>query len=67
MKVMVIAPHMDDEVLGMGGTIARHVAGGDEVFICFVAHRVYDHKYDEAKNAAEIQSAMNAETGFESL
>ena len=60
MKVMVIAPHMDDEVLGLGGTIARHVASGDEVYVCFVAHRVYDHKFDEAQNATEIQSALNA-------
>lgn len=60
MKVMVIAPHMDDEVLGMGGTIAKHVANGDEVHVCFVAHRVYEHKYDEEKNRAEIECALKA-------
>ena len=60
MKVLVIAPHMDDEVLGTGGTIARHVSEGDEVYVCFVAHRVYEHKYDEEKNKAEIQCALKA-------
>jgi LmbE family N-acetylglucosaminyl deacetylase len=30
-SVLVIAPHPDDEVLGVGGTLARHVAEGDEV------------------------------------
>ena len=30
-RVLVIAPHADDEVLGCGGTLARHVARGDEV------------------------------------
>ena len=30
-RVFVLAPHPDDEVLGVGGTIARHTRDGDEV------------------------------------
>lgn len=33
MNILVVAPHPDDEVLGAGGTIARHVADGDEVHV----------------------------------
>lgn len=36
MRVLVIAPHPDDEILGVGGTIAKRVAKGDEVYVCVV-------------------------------
>ena len=32
MKVLVIAPHPDDETLGCGGTLHRHKHEGDEIF-----------------------------------
>lgn len=36
MNVLVIAPHPDDEVLGCGGTIAKHVANNDDVYVVIV-------------------------------
>ena len=35
-RIVVLAPHMDDEVIGCGGTLARHVACGAEVTIVFL-------------------------------
>lgn len=36
MKILVIAPHPDDEVLGCGGIIKKYSEKGDEVFLCIV-------------------------------
>jgi LmbE family N-acetylglucosaminyl deacetylase len=35
-KVVVLAPHMDDEVIGCGGTLARHVTCGADVSVIFL-------------------------------
>lgn len=35
--ILVAAAHPDDEVLGCGGTLARHAAAGDEVHVLFLA------------------------------
>ena len=36
-NILVIAAHPDDEVLGCGGTIARHANSGDHVNILIIA------------------------------
>jgi len=38
--VIVIAAHPDDEVLGCGGTIAKHVRDGDEVHVLILAEGI---------------------------
>jgi len=60
MKVLVVSPHMDDEVIGVGGTIAKHVENSDEVYECFIAHGVYNHKYDKAASDREMDNALEA-------
>jgi LmbE family N-acetylglucosaminyl deacetylase len=39
-RVLVVAAHPDDEVLGVGGTIARHASLGDEAFILILGEGV---------------------------
>ena len=36
MKILVFAPHPDDEIIGVGGTIAKRVQNGNEVYVCIV-------------------------------
>jgi LmbE family N-acetylglucosaminyl deacetylase len=58
MNVLMVAAHPDDEVLGPGGTVARHVAEGDEVTILILA----DHgsvRYDE-ELMREVRRAARA-------
>ena len=33
-SVLVFAPHNDDEILGVGGTIKKHILDGDDVSVC---------------------------------
>ena len=35
-RVLVLAPHPDDEAIGMGGTLAMHLAGGSEVTVLYL-------------------------------
>jgi N-acetylglucosamine malate deacetylase 1 len=41
-RILVIAPHPDDEVLGCGGAIARHSARGDRVQVVVVSRGTPD-------------------------
>ena len=36
MRILVIAPHPDDEILGVGGTISKRATAGHEVYVCVV-------------------------------
>jgi len=55
MNVVVIASHPDDEVLGVGGTLALHALEGDKVFPIIVADN-NSARYDESHNA-ELKQA----------
>lgn len=39
MNVLVIASHMDDEVIGCGGTISKHIRKGDDVYILYICSK----------------------------
>jgi LmbE family N-acetylglucosaminyl deacetylase len=35
-RALILSPHFDDETIGCGGTISRHVCRGDEVTVIFM-------------------------------
>ena len=71
-RVLVLAPHPDDESIGCGGTLCRHVQQGDTVHVVFLTSgeqgghgrpeeeiiRVREH---EARNAAKILGIRHLE------
>ena len=52
-KVLVIAPHQDDESIGCGGTLAKHTKAGGRLEIAFCTSGGEKRMY-EAKDAAKI-------------
>jgi len=59
--VLIVAAHTDDEVLGCGGTIARHVAEGDAVYAVFMADGVSSRTHaDQDDHAARNSTAERA-------
>lgn len=61
MKVLVIAAHPDDEILGVGGTINKHTRLGDEVYIFIVtdgsSSQYIGNKQIENKKNVELYEA----------
>ncbi len=61
MNILIIAPHPDDEVLGCGGAIAKHVDKGDDVYLCIVT-KAYTPDWSEEfleNRPKEIEKANN--------
>lgn len=61
-RVLVVAAHPDDEILGLGGTLARHVSAGDDVRALIVAEGITSREQQrdamvQADALADLRSA----------
>lgn len=68
-KIIVIAPHPDDETLGCGGTLLRHKAEGDEIHWLIATAMTFEQGFSDeriAARAAEID-AVTRLYGFASV
>lgn len=55
MNIIVFAPHNDDEVLGVGGTIKKLALQGHDIYVCEVTSGPkYKQIQEEAKKAHEV-------------
>ena len=52
MTVLCVVAHPDDEILGIGGTLARHATQGDDVHVCILSDGVTS-RYADNDNAKE--------------
>ena len=67
MSVLIIVAHPDDEIIGMGGTIAKHVSKGDKVCaMCLTDGTASRNKDEKAKTQRAIAADLAAkEMGYE--
>jgi len=56
MNILCVVAHPDDEVLGVGGTLARHTASGDDVHVCILSDGVASrHEEIDSKVREQIE------------
>jgi N-acetylglucosamine malate deacetylase 1 len=55
-KILVIAAHYDDEVLGIGGTLLKHKEAGDEIYICIIT-KGFPPEWTEEYNKKQFEQA----------
>lgn len=70
--VLVIAAHTDDEALGCAGTIAKHIANGDQVHLLFMtdgvgSRRVMGQEVSERLTAAQKAAEIMRVSSFSNL
>ena len=57
MQVLIIAAHPDDEVLGVGGTVARHAISGDDVKVIIVAEGATSRHHSSKDDVTDLHQA----------
>jgi len=55
LKILVVAAHPDDEILGMGGTILKHRKKGDTVRVIFLATGITSRRTTKYRNSPKYE------------
>ncbi len=57
-KILVVGAHPDDEIIGLGGTLARHVSCGDQVSVLILSNG--HGSREDAESTANIEKRLEA-------
>lgn len=60
--VLVVAAHPDDEILGVGGTVARHAANGDKVYTVILGEGQTSRGECRGEICREVVDALHEDT-----
>ena len=75
-RVLVLAPHMDDEVIGCGGALCKHIKNGADVTVTFITNgrngskelsRFEGRERRVREEAVEKKRKLEAETAMQIL
>ena len=68
MKVLIVSPHPDDEVLGVGGTIARLASEGNDITVAIVT-KGWEPLFpnSQVKQVRDEANQANSSLGVKSL
>ncbi len=59
-RILVVAAHPDDEALGCSGTMARHIAEGDQVSVIFMTNGVGSRGANAREKEERLSAAARA-------
>lgn len=59
-RILIIAAHPDDEILGCGGSIAKYKSSGHEIFLCVLSNGEGSRKFPQIdKRLAALRKAKD--------
>lgn len=64
-KIVIFAPHPDDEVIGMGGTLIKMIKNGCDVHVIFFTLKDNDEIYNESLKSSKNLGFTAHHLGFE--
>ena len=54
-KILLVAPHADDELIGAGGTLLRWKSEGHQILLVLVASSTIKHRHHTAKTSKSVR------------